>query len=65
MKEFKDLEEAVYYGLHNHYKQKYEFKYDNKIYSTERADRYWACRLCPHLYYDLFDESPYDIDDEE
>ena len=63
MREFDDLVEAIYFGLHHHYKEHYQFKYNNEIYSTESADRYWACRLVPGLYYDLFDETPDDCEE--
>lgn len=56
--EFDNIREAVNFALDNFLRLPFAFKVRGKeeIYSTECVDRYWACKLCPELFFDLFDE---------
>lgn len=58
MKKFKELENAVRYALDHHYDEPFEFMCNGVHYETERVCRFWAVSLCPHLYYELYDEEP-------
>lgn len=58
MLEFQNKEDAVIHALENNYKKPFKAKIEGEIIETNRADRAWAVRMCPILYYDLYDENP-------